>query len=160
MVLRARKVLDDCKHALSLLEDVTEPDTFRVLWVSGIALARTVGHVLKKIDSVNDPEVNKAVAQVYDSWKKDRSGNIIFWEFIEQERNRVLKQYEMNFIEGAVDIVANDKVYTLDECLYCPIADGVFGGEDCRDMIEESIKWWDRQLNHIEQLIEQNNRQS
>jgi hypothetical protein len=51
MVQTAQEVLADCKHALDLLEveEESRPQTFRVLWVAGVALARAVGHVLQKV---------------------------------------------------------------------------------------------------------------
>lgn len=38
----------------------------------------------------------------------------------------------------------------LDEHLFCPIADGVFAGEDCREILKPAITWWKSQLNSFE----------
>ena len=89
MTLKARSVLSDCKHALDLLQEESQPDTFRVLWVAGIALARSVGHVLQKVDGEQDDAMKVAVASAYASWKADKPGNAIFWEFIEEEIDRL-----------------------------------------------------------------------
>jgi hypothetical protein len=150
MIQKARSVLEDCKHAHALLEDEVRPDSFRVLWVAGIALARAVGHVLQKVDAAESGPLKKAVDQAYADWKNNREDNAIFWEFIEEERNRVLKQYEAGFFAGPVDILAGEQIHTLDENLFCPITDGRFSGEDCRDVLAEAIKWWERQLAQIE----------
>jgi hypothetical protein len=149
MVLNARSVLADCKHALELLQEESDPASFRVLWVAGIALARAVGHVLQKVDG-RDEGVKAAVASAYASWKADRSGNAIFWGFIEEERNQVLKQYEIGFFAGPVDVVAGGQVQSLDGHLFCPITDGPFAGEDCRDILERAISWWEQQLAAVE----------
>jgi hypothetical protein len=149
-VHRARAVLEDCRHAVELLQTETERRTFRVLWVAGIALARAVGHVLQKVDAAEDPVLAAAVATAFQSWKAKRAENAIFWEFIEAERNLVLKQYEVNFCEGPVDIVVGGELATLDECLFCPIAEGLFAGEDCRDVLEDAIAWWETQLELID----------
>ncbi|HEU4921824.1 MAG TPA: hypothetical protein VFT23_01975 [Burkholderiales bacterium] len=95
---KARQVLADCRHARDLLEAETSSDNFRVLWVAGVALARAVGHVLQKVDGERDAEVKKAVSTAYFSWKSDRAANAIFWDFIEEERNQVLKQYEIGLL--------------------------------------------------------------
>ena len=150
MLQNARRVLADCKHAHELLEDESQPDSFRVLWVAGIALARAVGHVLQKVDAEADDAVNAAVASAYSAWKADRSRNQIFWDFIEEERNQVLKQYEVGFFAGPVDVVAGGELHTLDDHVFCPITDGPFAGEDCRDVLEQAIGWWEQQLASIE----------
>jgi hypothetical protein len=152
MVQTAQEVLADCKHALDLLEEESRPQTFRVLWVAGVTLARAVGHVLQKVDGEQSDATKKAVQAAYASWKADKPGNAIFWEFIEQERNQVLKQYEMGFFSGPVEVVAGSDVATLDNHIFCPITDGAFAGEDCRDVLEQAIEWWRRQLAEIESV--------
>jgi hypothetical protein len=150
MLQKARRVLADCKHAHELLQDESQPDSFRVIWVAGIALARAVGHVLQKVDAKADNAVRAAVASAYSAWKADRAGNQIFWHFIEEERNQVLKQYEVGFFAGPVDVVAGGELHTLDDHFFCPITDGPFAGEDCRDVLEQAIEWWEQQLASIE----------
>lgn len=151
--MKARSVLEDCKHALNLLQEEQHPDTFRILWVAGIALARAVGHVLQKVDGEQSEAMKLAIASAYSSWKSDRAGNAIFWDFIEQERNQVLKQYEVVFFAGPVNVVASGEIHTLGEHLFCPITDGKFAGEDCRDLLEQAIEWWEWQLNDIESTV-------
>jgi len=150
MALKARIVLADCRNALDLLQDETRPEVFRLYWVAGVALARAVGHVLQKIDGENEPRIERAVGSAYAAWKADKQANAIFWNFIEQERNQILKEYEVGFLAGPIDVVAGGALHSLDEHLYCPIADGVFAGEDCRDILDQAIKWWESQLDRIE----------
>ena len=92
-------------------------------------------------------------------WKAEKQGNAIFWDFIEEERNQVLKQYEVGFFAGPVDVVAGGELHTLDDHLFCPITDGTFAGGDCRDVLEQAIEWWERQLAAIESAVrEERNR--
>lgn len=133
-----------------MLQEESRPASFRVLWVAGVALARAVGHVLQKVDCEKDRAVSVAVGKAYASWKADRLSNTIFWDFIEEERNQVLKQYEVGFFAGPVDVVADDQVHTLDDHLFCPLTDGPFAGEDCRDILLQAIEWWERQLTAVE----------
>ncbi len=150
MALKARNVLADRRTALDLLQEETRPEVFRLYWVAGVALARAVGHVLQKVDSEHDATIERAVASAYAAWKADKQANSIFWDFIEQERNQILKEYEVGFLAGPIDVVAGAELHTLGEHLFCPIADGVFAGEDCRDILEQAITWWESQLNSIE----------
>ena len=158
MVNHVKQVLKDCRHAFELLQMETKTDTFRVLWVAGVALARAVGHVLQKVDSKNDESTRNAIAKVYKSWKTNYEENSIFWDFIEDERNQVLKQYEMGFISGPINVLVDNEsgeneIFNLDENLYCPLAKGKFASEDCRDVLEEAIKWWENQFKIIEDEI-------
>ena len=61
MTATARKVLADCKKAHDLLEAESDTARFRLLWVSGVALLRSVGHVLQKVDSRHDLRVKGAI---------------------------------------------------------------------------------------------------
>ena len=89
MLETARTVLGDCVRAHELLEGDDDPTDFRVHWTAGIALARAVGHVLDKVEAPRDPSVAHAARAAYESWQTDRPSNAIFWEFIEEERNRL-----------------------------------------------------------------------
>lgn len=153
-MLHARKVLADCKRAHEILELETREDIFRLLWVSGIALARAVGHVLDKVDAEQDEHLARIIRSKYASWKEHRSANRIFWDFIEDERNRVLKEYSVGFLSGPIKLAADDEVYELDENLFCPLSDGAFAGEDCRDILKSAIDWWEVQLAEIESLYQ------
>ena len=150
MLENARRVLADCKHAHELLEDELQAGSFRILWVAGIAMARAVGHVLQKVDGESDKAVKAAVASAYSVWKSNRSENKIFWDFIEEERNQVLKQYEIGFLGGQVGMAAGAELHTLDGNVFCPITEGPFAGDDCRDVLEQAIRWWEQQLALIE----------
>ena len=94
----ARNVLDDCRWALNRHTPVLEGEAFRVSWVALAALLRAVGHVLAKVDAdQGDAHLKTAIA---DHWRKLNAGKAarepaIYWDFIEQERNMVLKQYGM-----------------------------------------------------------------
>jgi hypothetical protein len=153
MALKAREVLADCGNALDLLQEETRHEVFRLYWVAGVALARAVGHVLHKVDGEHDPTIGRAVASAYAAWKADKEANAIFWDFIEQERNQILKEYEVGFLAGPIDVVAGGEFHTLDEHLFCPIADGAFAGEDCRDILQQAITWWESQPNGIEATV-------
>lgn len=151
-MLHAYRVLADCKRAHELLELETRDDMFRLLWVAGIALARAVGHVLDKVDANNDARLARIVRAKFISWKQDKQTNRIFWDFIDDERNRVLKEYSRGFLAAPINIFAAGEVFELNENLFNPLSDGAFAGEDCRDVLEQAIEWWEQQLTEIEEV--------
>ena len=126
---------------------------------------RAVGHVLKKVDG-NNPAIGGLIDQRYVHWKSNRMEHAIFWNFIEKERNNILKEYRFNLHPGedvdvAVMTTLRDPetggtrqaagVFQLDENVYRPIIDGFREGEDARDVYREALDWWDAELSFIEQ---------
>ena len=153
--LIARDVLDDCEKALEMLQVEDSFDNFRIIWVAAIAQVRAVGHVLHKVDAERNPKLKMLIEDLYDDWKKKKEENAIFWEFIESERNSVLKQYEFGFLFGPMGVItpAEQEVVELDEGLFCPILEGRYEGEDCRDILADAITWWKNQLDVIEKTF-------
>lgn len=165
MTSKAREVLDDCRLALTLLEDDTENGRWRVHWAAAVALVRAVGHVLKNVDATNDAAVARAATAAHKRWKSDASEHEIFREFIEKERNNLLKEYvsavhplsevALAFELTAQPIEGGDSVLTrhvaeLDENIYRPMIDGPWEGDDARDVLNAAIEWWERELTSID----------
>ncbi len=153
MTTAARKALSDLEYAHSLLEVEESTQRFRILWVASISLSRAVGHVLEKIDSKASPELRATISKAYLSWKQDPETHQIFFEFIEDERNSVLKEYEFGFMSGPIDVMVlpDGTSFSLSENLFCPLAGGRFAGEDCRDVLQLAISWWKAQLASIDE---------
>jgi hypothetical protein len=147
--LKAGVVLDDCCHALHLLEMESDPKTFRVLWVAAVALVRSVGHVLEKVDAVKDERLKQIISRAYARWKADKEQNSIFWEFIRDERNQLLKEYVISFSSDPVPVRLGDVSYKIGNLLFCPIIKGKYSGADCRDILSDAIDWWEKELNQI-----------
>lgn len=101
MTAIARKVLSDLRVAQELLQTEQSSDPFRVLWVASVALCRAIGHALQKVDSISSPQLRLAIQATYESWKDNPDHHPVFFEFIEDERNSVLKEYEFGFMSGA-----------------------------------------------------------
>lgn len=166
MTDQARRVLTDCYYALDLLEKETDPDLWRVHWAGALALLRAVGHVIDKVDS-KDPIIAKVSKDLYRSWKGDPEKYEIFNEFIERDRNLLLKEYEFNVhpldnIDLAVvskAVSSQDEeieirgVYRLDENIYRPLLDGPRQGDDARDVYLEALEWWGEQIELIDDQV-------
>lgn len=70
-----------------------EHPEWRLHWVAGVALLHTIGHVLAKADALRSPAHKTEVDALWAEWKEVRDDNAIFWDFIEKERNNLLKIY-------------------------------------------------------------------
>ena len=155
-MLRARAVLADCRVALRLLGTADEPATFRVQFAACCALLRTVGHVLEKVDRKDSPQHMAAIDAAYGRWRADRSKYALFWDFIENERNRILKEYDQNIVYGGHMFIYHNAETgealqeEVGSDLYVPLGAGPFQGEDVRDMVDHAIGWWELELNLIE----------
>lgn len=155
MTTTARKVLNDCRHAHELLELEENESKFRLLWVSCSSLLRAVGHVLHKVDAKTNPELKIAIADWWEKLTNDKSQHPIFFEFIERERNNILKEYELGMFSGEIDVLISTtgETFTLAETAFCPMSYGTFEGKDCRDIALQAIEWWDTQIDIIEKSL-------
>ena len=156
----AREVLSDCEAARARLELETDDVSWRLLWVAAIVLLRTVGHVLAKVDGAGDLEVRKAALTAFRRWTSAAPEHGVFRDFIEDERNLILKEYEHRISSGPVRLIAvlpgtavedpASATFLADENLFRPMLSGPYEGEDGRDVLDEAIAWWKRELDLIE----------
>lgn len=164
MTLKAREVLDDGRVALSLLEEEAGIQRWRIHWAAAVALIRAVGHVLDKVDG-EDPFIKQAARAAFRQWKSADPQHEIFREFIERERNNLLKEYRSDVhplqeVALAVEFAARPveggppvrfaHIGEIGENIYRPLLDGPWEGNDARDVLSEAITWWDHQLTAIE----------
>ncbi len=164
MTFKAREVLADCRVALALLEEEQDLQRWRIHWAAAVALIRAVGHVLDKVDGT-DERIRKASRTAFASWKSDAEEHEIFREFIDKERNNLLKEYQINIhpleevsfvlettllpVGGGVP-VKTAEVYGIGENIYRPMLEGPWEGNDARDVLTEAIEWWSMQLDAVD----------
>jgi len=157
-VPKARLVLQDAMFVREKLENEIGHIEWRLYWVLAVVLLRAVGHVLDKVDGHNDPIVKRVAGELHKSWRSGEE-NAIFRDFIERERNSILKEYSSEITEGPVPIIAqlqrNDgfdviRHFLIEENLYRPMESGAFAGEDGRTLLDEAIAWWVLQLGEID----------
>lgn len=164
MTYASSEVLKDCLVAYTLLEEEKDLERWRVHWAGAVALLRTIGHVLEKVDGKN-LKYKTAVKSAYESWKADREKHAIFWEFIVAERNNILKEYRFNLhsndevgiayrlnlrnVVTGEPLEISDAVF-LDENIYRPALDGFREGDDVRDIYGDALKWLAQELDKID----------
>jgi hypothetical protein len=86
-----------------------------------------------------------AIDDAYERWRAERSAHAIFWEFIEEERNRALKEFTFGAGRGVIIDLGQGRVRHTYEMVR-----GHFKGQDQRDMVRHAIKWWEQQLDQID----------
>lgn len=142
--LKAWEPFWDCVTVLFQFQnsDVADGDEelpeWRLYWVAGIALLRTIGHVLAKVDANSSANHSRAIGDLWRKLKSDREAHSIFWEFVEKERNNLLKTYSF----GARFVANQDGAYIEFE-----------GGEDAFQLFREAVYWWRHQLTEIECVL-------
>jgi len=152
MTKYARHVLSDLKLTLELLDRDADNAEWRIHWVAAVALARSVRHVLWNVD-VRDGRVDKTLANnLFAEWKsRENKEHEIFRDFIDLERNSVLKEYESSvYPESSIWLLAGEEGFLLGSSLFRPMEIGRYEGEDARDVLRLAIDWWDRQLFRLE----------
>lgn len=160
MTIQAKKVLSDLRQSYEMLENEENYENFRVLWVSAITLARAVGHTLDKVDSRQSELMKRVINSKWKNLKenKEEAGNKIFFEFIEHERNKILKEYEFGVLSSPIEllVVGTDfdlGKFTVGDGIYIPLQSGYYAGTDCRDVLAEAIQWWEKYINGIESEV-------
>jgi hypothetical protein len=113
-----------------------------------------------------DPFIKQAAGAAFRRWKSADPEHEIFREFIERERNNLLKEYHSDVhplshvvfeLEltarpaGGGDPVKFRQIAEIGENIYRPLLDGPWEGADARDVLAEAIEWWERQLDVIDQ---------
>lgn len=142
----ARELIGRGRLAIIMMEDEEDFERLRVLWTAALAIARSVGHVLDKVDSKASAEMEQKLTSLWPTWKQEPT----FREFIEPERNLLLKVGTGSASTSETTGLTNgDHVWTLDYTLYWPLTDNEFAGEDCRDMLAVAFDWWEAKLGEL-----------
>jgi len=154
----ARAVLADCEAALHVLKGNPRGVYWRLAWCSALTLLRAVGHVLEY--EMRSPDAVPEMREAWRAWWKRvgdaKADHPIFWDFIRNDRNALLKEYRFTaeqgiIIQGALNTVPLGSVPlngNVAEPTYL-MKDGPFAGCDQRDLVQKAIAWWDRQLEEI-----------
>ncbi|MGJ8558932.1 MAG: hypothetical protein ACSHX3_01720 [Litorimonas sp.] len=159
---QARKVLKDVWWIRNRLEIETDNATWRILWIASVTLLRTVGHVARKVDGETDPLLAEACNQVFQTWKHGDEHKI-FREFINEQRNLLLKEYDTGMSEGDTPVTftlqnpegkLSGYNALLGENIYRPMKDGPWEGQDGREVIDEALAWWNTEILRMEALVD------
>ena len=160
MTKASREVLKDCKGALKDFKDGVQGNEWRRRWITSIVLLRTVGHVLSKVDALHNPLLSNIIDTEWKKLQDNKPEPRIFWEFIDKERNNILKEYQINAGQGIT--IRPGTLYlnlstgkqtcekSLSTLYHYRINSGYYKGKNQKDVLNEAIIWWDKYLTNIE----------
>lgn len=158
--MRSRDVLAECRQALEDFLAAGPTPYWRTRWTGLVALLRSVGHVLDKIDGEQSVEWRRAVDEAWNRCKQTKPEPRILWEFIEAERNNVLKAYEVGarlnitVRPGPAVLSFSDSIarhQKSDATSYeAFLKSGFYGGRDAIAVCREAIDFWELYLNEVE----------
>jgi hypothetical protein len=83
-------------------------------------------------------------------WNAHQKSDPIFQGFIDNDRDLLLKQYDFCSVAQNVTVKLGDATtVTTYEMLSPP-----FHGQQPRDVVQNAIKWWERELTEVEKEAE------
>ncbi len=159
-MLEAQKVLGDCRVALDMLDEEEEEDRWRIIWAGAITLLRSVGHILLR-ESETNPGLKVRVGAVFREHHENKQAHRIYWNFIKAERDSLIKENVTQVHESSRVVLVAEELhghllktseFLLEGNLFRPLQDGVWAGEDARDVYKEAIEWWEAQITKIYQM--------
>jgi hypothetical protein len=126
-----------------------------------------VGHVLEKVDGRRDPRLRDIQRRAFEEWKRSKPKPVIFWGFIEDVRNSVIKEYEFGIGSwaragpGVRSVTAEDRAGTR---LTVAASDeegaqinffrtGPFAGRSQLHVAKEAFEWWRCHLDALDSNI-------
>jgi hypothetical protein len=139
--LAAWEPFNDCVSILfhfqnsDFVDGDDELHEWRLYWVAGVTLLRTIGHVLAKVDEKSSPVHAKTIRLLWNRLQRDRKSSAIFWDFIEDERNNLLKTYSF----GA-------RLTRDERGAYIAFKDG----SNAFELFRQAVYWWRYHLTALE----------
>jgi|CXWL01.1.fsa_nt_gi hypothetical protein len=145
MDLKAKIVLSDCKEAALALTDGLMGSAWRIKWVTCVALLRAVGHVLHNVDCDGNERLKDIVDRRFKDWKSTK----IFRDFIDDERNGMLKEYNL---KAGQNLTVDLNFSPPKGIISYSMNGGPFGGEDPRVVLKKAIEWQEKEIEAIERI--------
>jgi hypothetical protein len=159
-------VLEDAARSINLAVSADE-DHWRVHWAGSLALLRAAGHVLHKVDENRSEAHRKCSKDWWQRWNPEGGTEgkpNIFSDFIEAERNLILKQYKFRFDPadrlGHVFSCSGERIFLRDGTPLLSrnlerfvITDGAYAGRDGRELLREARRWWADQLSELDARV-------
>jgi hypothetical protein len=156
---RAREVLADCERLLAALPADIPTSLWRPRWAGLVTLLRTVGHVLDKVDGNRSAAGRNAVDAACACVNQTKPKPRILWEFIEAERNNVVKLYELSVAVNTI-VRPGTAGFTQSTEGGTPSFDafvhmGPFKGRDPLQLCREAVEFWRVYLDGVDARIAQ-----
>ncbi len=161
----AHVVLQDAKYAIRNYDCSLQAEAFRISWLTIISLLRAVGHVLKNVDAKASPALERSIKEKWDGLQASKPQPIIFWGFIDEERNRFLKEYAHGISRtSTIETLIPGVFATLDLAnarggTFSPLPlpqshlrSGPFADRNEKEVAWEAYAWWREYLKDVESI--------
>jgi len=161
--LKAKEVLADCAVALEDFEQSAATAYWRTRWVAVVTLLRAVGNVLESVDAKSNEAAAAAIAAEYNELKRTKPQPEIYWRFILEERNSVVKEMALG---AHLSITLRPGTAWWDartgETGGLPglpttfdhfMRGGVYDSKDPRELCRMAIAFWSHHLDRVEERI-------
>jgi hypothetical protein len=152
MALAARNALSDARTARSTLQQAIANSSAvqtRISWITCLTLLRAVGHVLAKVDGERSSWLKRASEEQFSAIRHNQFANLIFWEFIEAERNGLLKEYKSSIFESVADPEQPGRRRL--------VLTNILVGPDFftpMEAVDAAIRWWNLYLAKVEDVAD------
>lgn len=117
-----------------------EHPEWRTNWIAGVATLRIIGHVLHRMDRLRSPRHKALIDAAWSRWSSNKDANWIFFDFIEKERNSILKEF--SFGARPPEDADDERV----------LAYGATN-HDAAQLFREAVYWWRTQLRSLERSL-------
>jgi len=122
--------------------------------------------VLRKVDALTDPALEKIINEEWSKLQNSKPEPRIFWEFIDEERNNILKEYQISAGQGVtirpgtthINLKTGEQKseQSLPTLYHYTINSGYYKGKEQKDVLSEAIEWWEEYLKNIETQYDAN----
>ena len=146
--LASYRVCADVRYAIATMSnDDLAFSSWKVQWAGICSLLKTAVHLMK-LDAKRcfSVELRGAMHAAWQDLGNRRSEHAIFWEFVNKERNNILKEYEFSAYEGFINedgsIDWTTSILSMvdkDRGLF--IRGGPYGGRRALEVASEAADW-------------------
>lgn len=143
-MLKAQEALDNAFGAIQDLE--CGAGSWKSSWITAVTQLRSVGHILKKVDSNISDVASEVIEEHWAEWREEEDGGTWLTEFIDPIRNSLLK--EGAGMSTAEYISHGDH----DEYTYWKLT--MNNGDDGVPLLREAAEWLEDELESIEEEID------
>lgn len=166
--MKAREVYKDCLYAKECLRRAVDERRLRdakLFWFATMTLLRTIAYVLKGVDRPARAD-HSPFANEFDKRWKQWKNKPIFWDFMKEERDRLVHEYASNLAErekledGFLLSENGDYLLTEDSdpigitttITRLVISGGKFDGSEPDILVSRALEWLDKELTELEKI--------
>jgi|SRR5450432_2769453 hypothetical protein len=161
---KADEVLQDCIYLLKKYDKNLQGIDFTLNWYNIVSLLRTVGYILKHVDTKISLKHKNVITEEFDRIGKSKPEPEIFWKFIDLERNFLQKEYKRNVkrtltlptngIFMVIETGGSTKITLRDgQEFKSTITEGHYKGQNEFEVAKLAVKWWESYIENIKKRI-------